>query len=146
MDVDVRRYRELAQPFCDDVVLVAGCFRVNAPGTWELAGLEALSQRQLLKGRCAYLSERVVLAVTPLEVVAVALGVGAWLRPRRRVWARAELEVAQVVSRVGPDAPGALWLTGRGGLPRLEVAPAAPIPLATEVVDALVGDRRARRA
>jgi hypothetical protein len=143
MDDDVYRYRELAQPFCDDVVLAAGCFRVNATGSWELAGFAAMSQRQLLKSRSAYLAERVLLAVTPVEVVAIALGVGARLRPRRCAWSHSELQVRAVPSRVGLG-PAALWLTARGALPRLEIAPAAPVPAAAAVV-AKLEERQAGR-
>ena len=82
-----------------------------APGRWELSSLDALTQRQLLKSRGSFFAEHVLVAVTPVEVVAVALGPASLLRVRRRVWSRSELQVEHAGvpgRRVPGDRSGAV--------------------------------------
>ena len=66
--------RDVAQPRCDDVVLAAAAFGPNAAGRRELSTIRGMSERQVLKSRASFLADRVLLAVTPLEVIAMALG------------------------------------------------------------------------
>jgi hypothetical protein len=66
--------RDVAQPRCDDVVLAAAVFAPNAAGRRELSCVRGMSERQVLKSRGAYFAERVLIAITPIEVVAVAMG------------------------------------------------------------------------
>jgi hypothetical protein len=112
----------VAQRWCDDEVLAAAYVKPNAPGRFELDGLEAISSRQLLKGRGVYFCERVLLAVTSVEVVAIAADLWSILFARRMVWRRSELAAVTVGSRDGarPGAPG-LLLTRRNARPALEV-------------------------
>jgi hypothetical protein len=84
--------RALAQPWTDDVVLAAALFKPNAAGNLEF-GVYGFGRRQILKARGVYLAERVLLAVTPIDVYALHLVLGRWvLRPLGR-WRRAELGV-----------------------------------------------------
>ena len=141
MTTELRNTCDLAQPFCDDVVQVAGFFTPNAPGGGGLAANDALDERGLLRLRGAYLAERVLLAVTPLEVVAIAFGPGAREHLQRVVWRRSEL-VAQLIPS-SADGPGphdvALGLTRKTQPPRLEVAWDATDDASQAVVDRLVG-------
>ena len=66
----------LAQDNIDDEVLIAGTFLPNASGSGELRSLGGLQQRQLLKGRHAYLGERLILALTALHLYVVPPMVG----------------------------------------------------------------------
>jgi hypothetical protein len=66
--------RDVAQPRCDDVVVAAAAFGPNAAGRRELSSIRGMSERQVLKSRASFLADRVLLAVTPLEVIAMALG------------------------------------------------------------------------
>lgn len=143
MTMDLRPGCEAAQRYCDDVVLVAALFKPNAPGRGELRGLRALSERQLLKSRAVYLSERMLIAVTPVEVVAIAMDAAAFGRTRRRVWTHAELRVDVIASRAGTDAAGpALRLSCRGRSPMLEIAPIAENDASASVIDRLLPEPR----
>jgi hypothetical protein len=132
---------EVAQRFCDDVVLAAGCFKPNAPGRFELSGLRALGQRQLLKSRAEYFAEKVLIALTPVEVVAVAMDATSIFRTRRLVWGHAELRVQRVPSRTEPHYASrtALHLSRGGMSPRIEVAPAADDDATLALIDRLLG-------
>jgi len=96
-DRDDDRLRDLAQHHAEDVVLAAALFKPNAAGHCELSW-GGFGQRQLLKARGAYVAERVLVAVTPLDVIAVAF----WFRGRvrRRVgqWRRSELSIVSVLA------------------------------------------------
>jgi hypothetical protein len=118
---------ELAQPRCDDVVLSAAVFAPNAAGRRELSCIRGLSERQLLKSQGAYLAERVLLAVTPLDVVAMALGPLSMHFQWPLVWPRDDVIVVPVASRrTAADAYGpAFFVTGRVAHARLELAPFA---------------------
>ncbi len=142
MTTELRTSCDLAQPFCDDVVHVAGFFRPNAPGRSELSGIRALSERQLLKSRGAYLAERVLIAVTPLEVVAIAFGPGAMVHLQRVVWSRAHLMARLIPSRVDlrVKTDVALCLMRASGYPRIEVAWDPDDEASRAVVDRLVGE------
>jgi hypothetical protein len=142
VSTELRSSCDLAQPFCDDVVHVAGFFRPNAPGRSELAGLRALSERQLLKSRGAYLAERVLTAVTPLEVVAIAFGPGALVHLQRVVWSRAQLTARLIPCRVAGRGHSdvALCVMRPSGYPRLEVAWDSSDEASRAVVDRLVGE------
>ena len=111
-----------AQRWCDDEVLAAAYVKPNAPGRFELDGFEAIASRQLMKGRGVYFCERILLAVTPIEVVAIAADLWSILFARRMVWRRSELAAITVGSCDGdrPGAPG-LLLTQRNARPALEV-------------------------
>jgi hypothetical protein len=75
-----------------------------------------------MKGRGVYFCERILLAVTSVEVVAVAADLWSLLFARRMVWKRSELAAAAVASRDGsrPESP-ALLLTQGNARPALEV-------------------------
>jgi hypothetical protein len=111
-----------AQRWCDDEVLAAAYVKPNGPGRFELDGIEAITSRQLMKGRGVYFCERILLAVTPVEVVAIAADLWSILFARRMVWKRSELAAIAVGSHDGerPEAPG-LLLTRRHARPALEV-------------------------
>ena len=117
---------DVAQPLCDDVVIAAATFGPNAAGRRELSTLRGMSQRQLLKSRAAFLADRVLLAVTPLEVIAMALGpLGSRFCEVLR-WRRDTLLVRAIESnvRTARDRRPAFLIAGLGG-PRLELAPLA---------------------
>ena len=98
---DSRNLCDVAQPRCDDVVIAAAAFGPNAAGRRELSTLRGMSQRQVLKSRGAYLADRVLLAVTPLEVIAIALGpVSSRFREVLR-WRRDTMLVRAIESNVG---------------------------------------------
>ena len=97
--------RGLVQKRADDVVLAAALCKPNATGAHELASLEALGQRQLLKARGTYLAETVVLGITPLHVHALGLFLGRWFVRDVACWARAELCATRVAARGVPDDP-----------------------------------------
>jgi hypothetical protein len=65
---------DIAQPRCDDVVHAAAVFAPNACGRRELSCIRGMSERQLLKSRGAYYAERVLVAITPIEIMLFALG------------------------------------------------------------------------
>jgi hypothetical protein len=111
-----------AQRWCDDEVLAAAYVKPNAPGRFELDGFEAIASRQLMKGRGVYFCERILLAVTSVEVIAIAADLWSIFFARRMVWKRSELAAAAVGScdRERPRAPG-LLLTQRNARPALEV-------------------------
>ena len=129
----------IAQRFCDDVVLAVSCFKPNAPGRRELGSLRAMSERQLLKSRGSYFAERVLLAITPLEVVAIALDLFAVGGVRRRVWKRSDLRVRTIPSRAETDVDGpALALSCHGSFPVIEIAPIADDDATGAVIDSLL--------
>ena len=68
--------RELVQARAEDVVLAAGLFKPNAPGSHEFTTSTGFGHRQILKARGAYLGERIVLGITPLHVHALAVFFG----------------------------------------------------------------------
>ena len=141
MVMDLRPSCEVAQQFCDDVVFAAAWFRPNAPGRWELSSFSALGERQILKSRAAYFAERIIIAVTPLEVVAIAMDATAMFRNRFRVWTRDELAVQLIPSRVDKHAPtgDAVRLSRDGFFPRLEIAPMNDDRESWAVLDQLFG-------
>jgi hypothetical protein len=142
MTMDLRAGCEAAQRFCDDVVIVAGLFKPNAPGRGELRGLRAMSERQLMKSRGVYLSERMLVAVTPVEVVAIAMDAAAFGRTRRRVWTHEELRVEIIPSRCGRIAPGpALCLSRAGRSPVIEIAPIVDDDVSAAVVERLLREK-----
>jgi hypothetical protein len=114
---------DLAQAHCDDVVLAASTFKPNAAGRAELTGWRAFSDRQLLKGRGAYLGERVLVAVTTVEVVAIAHTPISFGR-RRLAWKRQDLVARAVAPKTqGCEVPlPAFVLAGRGRTPHIELA------------------------
>src|SRR5262249_42950535 len=78
----------------------------------------------VLKSRGAYLADRVLLAVTPLEVIAIALGpVSSRFREVLR-WRRDAMLVRAIESnaRTGRERRPAFLIAGLGA-PRLELAP-----------------------
>jgi len=121
---DSRNLCDVAQPRCDDVVIAAAAFGPNAAGRRELSTLRGMSQRQVLKSRGAYLADRVLLAVTPLEVIAIALGpVSSRFREVLR-WRRDTMLVRAIESNVGDGrARRPAFLIAGLGAPRLELAP-----------------------
>jgi hypothetical protein len=138
---------ELAQQFCDDVVLAQGCFKPNAPGRWELSSLRALSERQLLKSQASYFAERILVAVTPVQVVAIATDALSLLCRRCLVWSREELRVQQMPSRAEQRSPTdhALLLSNCGWSPRLEIAPMFDDERCSTVVELLMRSTAPRR-
>jgi hypothetical protein len=88
-----------------------------------------------------YLSERMLVAVTPVEVVVIALDAAVFGRRRRRVWTHAELRTEVIPSRGGLDALGpALRLSRRGRSPVLEIAPIADDVASAAVIEQLLAD------
>jgi hypothetical protein len=96
---EARTLCDVAQPRCSDVVIGAAVFAPNAAGRRELSCLGGLSQRQLLKSRGAFLADRVLVAVTPLEVVAMALGPLSRRYREPISWRRDEVVIRPVKSR-----------------------------------------------
>jgi hypothetical protein len=108
------RARELAQAYAQDVVVAAAVFQPNAPGNWDLSP-RGFGARQLLKARGAYLAERVVVAVTPLEVYAITLHFRGRVRRCVGRWPRSQL-VGRSVPPLTVRPPGpAILLTRRDG-------------------------------
>jgi hypothetical protein len=146
MSTRINNERELAQRYCDDIVLAAGTFKPNAPGRSDLSGLKAMTERQLLKGRGAYFTERMIIAVTPIDVVAIALGAATVFHPRRLTWKRSELRAARVPAHgetFRPDETG-LCLYRASGRPRLEVARLTDDPGAWDVIERLAPESAVR--
>jgi hypothetical protein len=114
---------DLAQAHCDDVVIAASTFKPNAAGRAELGGWRGIKDRQLLKGRSAYLGERVLLAVTTLEIVAIALGPIGFGR-HRLAWKRSDVLARAVRPKTNPaEIPLPAFLVGgRGRAARIELA------------------------
>jgi hypothetical protein len=137
MTASLRPSREFAQSYCDDPVLAAAYCKPNAPGRWELSSLRALSARQILKAEASYLAERVLVAVTTVEVVAIVRH--RFRSPQVVIWHRSRLRVEPVVSRVGRFEPGrtALRLTNLGSSPRLELATVTDDDATRRVLDLL---------
>jgi hypothetical protein len=109
---------EIAQQHADDVVLAAALFKPNAAGNCELSW-SGWKSRQIMKARGTYLGERVVLALTPIDVYAVELVF--WGRVHRTIrrWARSDLFVSMVVTRgrePDPRWPALLIASRRGRL------------------------------
>jgi hypothetical protein len=106
---------DLAQGHCDDVVLAASTFKPNAAGRGELGGWRAFQDRQLLKSRRAYLGERVLLAVTTVEIVALAL-VPIGFGRSRLAWKRSDVAARAVVAKARPTEPALpAFLVGQRG-------------------------------
>ncbi len=105
--------RGLAQAMIADEVLEAAWFTTNLPGRGDLSPA-GFRERQLLKGRGAYLGERMVLAVTARELIALrpwGLLIG---RSELAKWARADLVVRFTTSRNHPDGiPAAIEIVSR---------------------------------
>ena len=103
----------LAQAMMTEKVLAAGWFATNVAGRRELS-LQGFRERQQLKGRRAYVSERMLLAVTELHAVALrpwGLIVGPTELAR---WLRSSLLVHFTISRSHPDgAPTAIEIFDR---------------------------------
>ncbi|MCU1457965.1 MAG: hypothetical protein JWL73_2057 [Actinomycetia bacterium] len=135
---------DLAQSQCDDIVLAAGVFKPNAPGRTELSGFRALSERQLLKSRGAFFVERMLLAVTPIDVVAIALGPVSIWHPRRLLWKRSTLRATRIPAVAETFRPFevALCLPRADGSPRLEVARYADDDGAWDVIERLTRPAR----
>jgi hypothetical protein len=129
---------EVAQRTCPDPVVAASLFKPNASGSWELASLAALSERQLLKGAGTYFAERVLLAVTTLEVVVIDAGASGVIRHRQRSWRRDELIVTVVANREGRVPLPAVLLGRRYDLARVELAPRAADSRTVSVLERLV--------
>ncbi len=89
---------DVAQRHAPDVVTCAVLCRPNAPRHAVGSHLEGFEQRQLLKAAGRYRAERVVIATTPLEVLAIALSNRGRVRHVDR-WTRASVPVAEVPSR-----------------------------------------------
>ncbi|MCU1456272.1 MAG: hypothetical protein JWL73_364 [Actinomycetia bacterium] len=140
MTTELRSNCDLAQPFCDDVVLVAGFFTPNAPSGGLAGSSVGLHERRLLVARGAYLAERVLISVTPLDVVAVAFGPGAMAHLQRVSWSRAQLVAVLVPSHVDASRPRdvALGLSRDSRFPRIEVAWESGDAASVAVVDRLV--------
>jgi hypothetical protein len=112
---------EIAQTRVPDVVLAAGLFKPNAGGRHELS-LSGFTQRQLLKGKGCYHGERLVVAVTPLDVVTFELGRWWGVRAELR-WSRSSMIVRRVATQGSSDDREwpAFRLSGAGGLPAVEL-------------------------
>jgi hypothetical protein len=130
-------YCELAQPRCVDVVVAAARFKPNAAGSFELASLRAVKDRQLLKADAAYLAERILIAVTPLHVFAFALGPISWARRNGIAWSRSELVVRSTPVKGDATTASAFLMTDRTGCPRLELASLSDDPDTMRVLDLL---------
>lgn len=123
---DQHSLRDIAQPRCDDVVVAAAAFGPNAAGRRELSSIRGMSERQVLKSRASFLSDRVLVAVTPLEIIAMALGpLSSRFREVLR-WKRDSIVIRSVEShaRVANILRPA-FLIGSPWGPRLELAPLA---------------------
>jgi hypothetical protein len=123
---DPNSLREIAQPRCDDVVVAAAAFGPNAAGRRELSSIRGMSERQVLKSRASFLADRVLLAVTPLEVIAIALGpLSSRFREVLR-WRRDSIVIRSIEShaRVANILRPAFLIAGPWG-PHLELAPLA---------------------
>jgi hypothetical protein len=118
--------RDIAQPRCDDVVVAAAAFGPNAAGRRELSSIRGMSERQVLKSRASFLADRVLLAVTPLEVIAIALGpLSSRFREVLR-WKRDSVVIRGIEShaRIAHTLRPAFLIASPWG-PRLELAPLA---------------------
>src|SRR5262245_11078472 len=100
VDPEVRA-RELAQRHADDVVYAAARFKPNAAGNHELSW-GGFGQRQILKAGGAYIAERVILAITPLEIYAIEVFLLARVQRVARRWSRAGISVSCVPARGRP--------------------------------------------
>ena len=129
---------EIAQAICPDPVVGASVFKPNASGSWELAGLRAMSERQLLKGSASYFAERVLVAVTTIEVVVIDVGLTGLIRPHRRSWRRDELVARAVANRDARVPLPAVLLGRRYGYSHVELAPHDADPSTISVLDRLL--------
>jgi hypothetical protein len=93
--------RATAQRYSDDVVLHAALFKPNAWGRVEMSSWRGFQTRQFLKAQGRYLGERIIVAVTPLEVFVLRLGVGRLGRSIVLRMPRAECRVS-TVAPIGP--------------------------------------------
>jgi hypothetical protein len=102
-------------------VTAAGLFKPNAGGRHELSPT-GFGRRQLLKGASCYHGERLVVAVTPLDVFALELGPFDGVRSELR-WDRSSIVVRRVATHGSPDDPEwpAFRLTDGRALPAVEL-------------------------
>jgi hypothetical protein len=122
VDADVHM-RDLAQRHADDVVYAAARFKPNAAGNHELSW-GGFGQRQLLKASGSYLAERVVLAITPLDVYAIELCFLGRVQRVVRQWSRAAITVSAVAAHGrAADSGSALRIENRRGRTLAEVQP-----------------------
>jgi len=131
--------RDLAQQHAEDVVLAAALFKPNAAGRCELSW-GGFGQRQLLKARGAYLAERLVVAVTPLDVVAVALSFRDRLQRKVRQWRRSDVMVVTVLAhgRALDLAWPAITISHRSGRQPAELQPVQRTPASERVTELLL--------
>ena len=90
--------REAVQRRADDVVVAAALFKPNAPGNFDVSPA-GFGDRQLLKARGAYLGERVLLGVTPLDVYALVVFANGRIRHLVARWARDKIVVSRVPAK-----------------------------------------------
>lgn len=90
--------REVVQRRAEDVVLAAALFKPNAPGNFDVSPA-GFGDRQLLKARGAYLGERVLLGVTPLDVYALVVFANGRIRHLVARWARDDIVVSRVPAK-----------------------------------------------
>jgi len=99
-----------AQRHVPDVVTRAVVCKPNAPGRSMWSNVDAFGQRQILKAAGLFLAERVIVAITPLEVYALPLtSRGRCYSPLR--WDRARAIATRVRPRgesADPDSPAFL--------------------------------------
>lgn len=115
---------EVAQRHLPDIVVSAGLFKPNAPGRSEFTSWSGFQQRAQLKSRSAYLAERLLVAVTPIELAAFTVRFGGFIGTSRR-WGTDDLIVAVTPGRSRePDPPPAFLLASRSRpWTRLEIQP-----------------------
>ena len=95
---------EAAQPHVPDIVLAAGLFQPNAVGRFELSSFAGFQQRQLLKSRGTTVWERMLLAITPIELLAVEVLMGSVLCPVKLHWPLSSVRARPVrPKRRSPD-------------------------------------------
>ena len=117
--------REVVQRQADDVVLLAGLFKPNAPGNFDFSP-SGIGDRQLLKSRGVYLGERILLGITPLHLYAIELVAGGRLQCVVGRWQREDLVPTTVLAQRGrteihdPHWPAVL-VTRRRGRPLAEL-------------------------
>jgi hypothetical protein len=136
--------RELAQRHAEDVVLAAALFKPNAAGNWNLSW-GGFGQRQKLKAAGVYLAERVLLAVTPLDLYVVELLLQGQIHRTIRQWPRTDLRTAAVTAEGRTHNPRfpALLIANRTGRLLAEVQPVHLGPDTVEVLKLLITDHYA---
>ena len=134
----------VAQPQTPDLVLAAGLFQPNVHGRFELSSLSGLRERQVMKSRAMLVWSRVVLAITPLDLFAIEVALGAAVCPIRERWSLSKIRTRPVrpaSGRTDTDWP-ALRIERSNGIVLTELRPMRRDESTRDLLARLVGRTR----